>query len=252
MNLAGRQKLGYINGSISPPALTHASYAKWFAEDSTVKAWLIGSMDPTLIGNFIRFPSARDVWRAVATAYFDGNDKTQVYNLRRQVTRLKQSGRPIEEYFNLLQGLWQEIDFRRPNPMETPKDIETHNSLVQEERVYTFLDGLDDRLDNARAEVLRLEPFPTVEEAFARIRQEDVRQTVMLEKGAIDASMAMVAREAKALENTEPADANLTLTKHNNQFRPRPSSGSCTHCGGAKHTKETDRKSTRLNSSHAQ
>ncbi|XP_078166075.1 uncharacterized protein LOC144560701 isoform X2 [Carex rostrata] len=229
MHLAGKEKLGYINGTLPAPPTTNENYAKWFAEDSTVKAWLIGSMDSALIGNFIRFPCARDVWKAVVVAYFDGKDKTQVYNLRRKVTRLKQSGRPLEEYFNNLQFFWQEIDFRRPNPMECPKDIEKHNSLVQEERVYNFLDGLDDRLDSIRAEVLRMEPFPSIEEAFARIRQEDVRQNYHLEKVENNTPVAMVVKENEA----------HLIPARSGQTKPRPPPGGCTHCGGIKHTRET-------------
>jgi hypothetical protein len=104
-------------------------------------------MDPTLIGNFIRFPTAKAVWDAIATTYFDGSDTSQVYELRRRVARLKQAGGSLEKFYTDLQGLWHEIDFRRPNLMECPLDIHHYNALLQEDRVYTFLDGIDDRLD---------------------------------------------------------------------------------------------------------
>jgi hypothetical protein len=43
-------------------------------------------MDPSLIGNFMRFPTAKMVWDSIATTYFDGSDTSQVYDLRRRVT----------------------------------------------------------------------------------------------------------------------------------------------------------------------
>ena len=144
-------------------------------EDSTVKGWLINSMDPALIDNFIRFPTAKAVWDAVSTTFFDGSDTSQVYALKRQVSRIKQAGGPIEKYYNDLQGLWREIDFRHPNPMTCSADVERYNSVVQEDRVYTFLDGLDDRLDKVRADVLQLQPLPTIEEAYIRVRRKDIR-----------------------------------------------------------------------------
>lgn len=76
------------------------------------------------------------------------------------MTRLKQAGGSLEKYYNDLQGLWREIDFCRPNPMTCQVDIQHYNTLVQEERVYVFLDGLDDRLDNIRSDVLQMKPFP--------------------------------------------------------------------------------------------
>ena len=76
-----------------------------------VKGWLINSMDHSLVVNFIRYPTAKQVWDSVATTYFDGTDTSQVYELRRRVSRMKQACRSIEKYYNDLQGLWREIDF---------------------------------------------------------------------------------------------------------------------------------------------
>ena len=114
------------------------------AENAIVKGWLINSMESFLVGNFIRFPTAKQVWDSITTTYFDGSDTSQVYDLRRCVTRMRQGGESIEKYYNDLQGLWRKIDFRRPNPMECAADIQKYNSILQEERVYIFLDGLDD------------------------------------------------------------------------------------------------------------
>ncbi|RDY03468.1 hypothetical protein CR513_12951, partial [Mucuna pruriens] len=50
----------------------------------------------------------------------------------------------IETYYNNLQGLWGEIDFKQPNPMTCEIDIRKFNSIIQEDWVYIFLDGLDD------------------------------------------------------------------------------------------------------------
>lgn len=75
-----------------------------------MKGWLINSMDYSLVVNFIRYPTAKQVWDSVATTYFDGTDTSQVYDLRRRVSRMKQASGSIEKYYNDLQGLWREID----------------------------------------------------------------------------------------------------------------------------------------------
>ena len=132
-------------------------------------------MDPSLVANFIRFPIAKQVWDSAATTYFDGINTSQVYDLCHRVTRMKQAGGSIEKYYNNLQGLWWEIDFRCPNPMECSMDIQKYNLILQEDQVYTFLDGLDDRLDKTRSDVLQLKPFPTVEQAYAHVICEEIR-----------------------------------------------------------------------------
>lgn len=111
MYIAGKDKLGYINGDTPQPEPSDPVFRKWRTENAIVKGWLINSMDLTLIGNFIRFPTAKMVWDAIATTYFDWTDTSQVYGLKRRVTRMRQAGGSIEEYYNGLQGLWREIDF---------------------------------------------------------------------------------------------------------------------------------------------
>ncbi|KAJ9170163.1 hypothetical protein P3X46_018291 [Hevea brasiliensis] len=121
MYISGKDKLGYINGDLPQPPEIDPSFCKWRTENAIVKGWLINSMEPSL------------VWDSIATTYFDGSDSSQVYDLRRRVSRMWQGGGSIEKYYNDLQ------------------------------RVYIFLDGLGDRLDNIKSDVLQLKPFPTIE-----------------------------------------------------------------------------------------
>ncbi|KAL5743959.1 hypothetical protein ACOSP7_026824 [Xanthoceras sorbifolium] len=190
---------------------------KWRTENAVVKRWLINSMDPRLVSNFIRFPTAKAVWDNIATMYFDGTDMSQVYVLKRK----------------------REIDFRRPNPMVCDTDIQKYNSIMQEDRVYTFLDGLDERLDKIRGDVLQIKPFPTVERAYAQVRREDLRQSVMMTNGDIISGGAMLSRvghKPQQLSFQIPSNG-----KPNTMTKPklRGEGGGCTHCGNMKHTSET-------------
>lgn len=230
-----RDKLGYINGDLPKPVETDPAFRKWRTENATVKGWLIGSIDPTLVGNFIIFPTAKGVWDAVATTYFDGTDTSQVYDLKRKVSRLRHHERSLETYYNSLQGLWREIYFRRPNPMTCEEDIRIYNTTVQEDRVYTFLDGLDDRLDNIRADILRMQPFPTIEQAYAEVRKENQRQTVKLTKEDTGSSLAMM---SKGGQKSVPPQAELRLANGGKKSKTSSEAGGCTHCGNPKHTKD--------------
>ena len=75
----------------------------------------------------------------------------------------------------IFKGMWHEINFHCPNPMKCVADIKQYNSILQKDRVYIFLNGLDDRLDKDRSDVLQLQPFPTVEHAFAHVRRKYIR-----------------------------------------------------------------------------
>jgi hypothetical protein len=49
MYISGKDKLGYINGDLPQPE----------PNDPHFRGWLINSMEPSLIGNFIRFSTAK-------------------------------------------------------------------------------------------------------------------------------------------------------------------------------------------------
>ncbi|RZB86491.1 Exocyst complex component EXO70B1 [Glycine soja] len=195
-------------------------------------------MDLKLVRNFIRFLTAKVVWDSIATTYFDSGDTSQVYDLKRRVTRLKQGDRSIETYYNNLQGLWREIDFRRPNPMLCDADIQRYNLILQEDRVYTFLDGLDDRLNKIRADVLQMQPFPMVEQAYALVRREDLSHSVMMVNEDIASGGAMLSRRGHKPQHR----LSLQMTSNGKPTTKSQSQGEgegCKHCGNMKHTKET-------------
>ena len=114
--------------------------------------------------------------------------------------------------------------------MKCVEEIQLYNSNIQEDRVYVFLDGLDDRLDKIRSDVLQMTPFSSVEQAYAHVQREDTRQAVML-------------------NNTEPTSSSVLLSKGISKLRMSSPSverkgkgqatdGGCTHGGNPKHTRD--------------
>ena len=134
------------------------------------------------------------VWDAIATTYFNESDTSQVSDLWRCVTYD-------------LQGLWREIDFLRPNPMKCVDDIQCYNTLLQEERVYIFLDGLDDRLDKIRVDVLQMHHFPIIEQAYTHDKREATRQMVMITNNNNETRGAILASKSIKLEQSMPSSS---------------------------------------------
>jgi gag-polypeptide of LTR copia-type len=130
MHVKGRERMKHLMGDPAPPLATSPEFHKWEVNDVIVKGWLINSLEPWLRNKYIRHPTARDVWKALATTYYDESDETQIFALNRKVTRLKQEGKTVEEFYDELQTLWQEIDFRCPNPVDTPGDIDKFNLFI--------------------------------------------------------------------------------------------------------------------------
>lgn len=81
---------------------------------------------------------AKEVWHAVKRIYLDVSDSTQVYDLIKKSFQSSQGGRPISEYYNGLNSLFLELDYRRPIAMECPNDIDKFRTCTIENRVYVF------------------------------------------------------------------------------------------------------------------
>ncbi|KAK0597267.1 hypothetical protein LWI29_023533 [Acer saccharum] len=93
-------------------------------------------------------------------------------------------------------------------------DVVRLNDRIEKQRVYMFLAGLDFEFDKVQADVLHMDPFPSVEGAFAYIRHEAQRQTTMLASPQVSNSSA------------------LLINKGNSGDRK------CTHCGQKNHIRD--------------
>ncbi|CAL8151372.1 unnamed protein product [Prunus armeniaca] len=88
---------------------------------------------------------------------------------------MKQAGASVAKYYSEFIEIFQELDQLSPSTMEHPKDIETRHKEIDRLRVYIFLAGLDNNFDQIRGEILRIEPKPELEVAYAHIKRESNR-----------------------------------------------------------------------------
>jgi hypothetical protein len=153
MYISCKDKLGYINGDIHQPPQTDPSFRKWRTDNAIVKGWLINSMDPSLIGNFIRFPTEKMVWDSIARhtltgvippKYMISGDVLPPWSKQEAHWRSSSANYRASsvKLISAAQTRWSVVD------------IQHYNTMIQEERVCIFLDGLDDRLDNIRGDIL--------------------------------------------------------------------------------------------------
>ena len=123
--------------------------------------------------------SAQSLWLGIKSLLGCGRDELQIFDLSSKAAMTKQDNDTIEIYYGKLNMLWKEIDRRMPNPMTCSKDITEFNRYIQRQRLYQFLTGIHDNLDKERREILNREPLPTVETAYATIRREISRRSIM-------------------------------------------------------------------------
>ncbi|XP_056173149.1 uncharacterized protein LOC115674913 [Syzygium oleosum] len=115
-----------------------------------------------------------------------------------------------------------------------PEDSKRYKQIQDRERIYKFLLGLNQELDEVRGRVLSIKPLPNVREVFAEVRREETRRKVMLgcsKNQTNPENSALIAR------GSQPSYSRGTQSNNNNQRKGgRPW---CDHCKRTGHTKDT-------------
>nr|GFC46727.1 putative Gag-polypeptide of LTR copia-type [Tanacetum cinerariifolium] len=119
------------------------------------------------------------LWDALTVTYSSDKDKLQTFDLHVKANGLKQNGSPLEEFWIVMQGIWGEIERIDPNPMTCPTDIVAYNKIRSENKLFQFLNTLDRKYDPIKREILRWDPLPTVEAAYATVRKETAHQNIL-------------------------------------------------------------------------
>nr|GME03101.1 putative gag-polypeptide of LTR copia-type [Ipomoea batatas] len=103
-----------------------------------------------------------------------------------------------------MQGIWGEIERRDPNPMTCAVDIATYNKLRAEQKLFQFLNAIDRQYDPIKREILRWDPLPSAEGAYAVVRKETAHQNIL---GAVSGTASSQQGVAAGLAVTGPSEA---------------------------------------------
>nr|GEX64509.1 hypothetical protein [Tanacetum cinerariifolium] len=128
-----------------PPDQTSEDYEQWEQEDLIVLSWLIQNIEP-VAGNLTEYTTTKMLWDALVVTYSSGRDKLQTFNLHVKANYIKQNNSSLEDFWISLQG---------------------------------FLNALDRQYEPIKWEILRLDPLPSVEVAYATVRKEATHQNIL-------------------------------------------------------------------------
>nr|GEV84316.1 putative copia-type protein [Tanacetum cinerariifolium] len=63
--------------------------------------------------------------------------------------------------------------------MKFPEDIKTYAKIRSGQKLFQFLNGLDRKFEPIKQEILRVDPLPTAEDAYATVRKEATHQNIL-------------------------------------------------------------------------
>lgn len=146
----------------------------------------------------------------------------------------KQGSLTVTQYFGILTKLWQELNLFLESDWNCSHDSVKYTKMLEKERVFEFLAGLNKELDEVRGRVLGKETLPSIHEVYSEVRREESRRKVMMgdpnpRKHVELVSSALVSKE---LGNQSNSNGDQRMKKRGEKVW-------CEFCHRPRHTKAT-------------
>nr|GFA02607.1 serine carboxypeptidase S28 family protein [Tanacetum cinerariifolium] len=136
-------------------------------------------------GTVVRLPTdanLQDLWDTcnnMLERRFSLSDGSRKYKLNKDTYEITQSGCSVGEYYTKMKYVWEELDnlntlhvIARITP-EITAFLNVLNKQKKEQRLFQFLNGLEDKYSHQRSQILMINPLPNVENACSLIQQEE-------------------------------------------------------------------------------
>ncbi|XP_031263274.1 uncharacterized protein LOC116121458 [Pistacia vera] len=201
-------------------------------------AWLINSMEEEIGRLYLFLPIAKDIWEIAKETYSDMGNSAQISEIKSRLRETKQGNMSVTQYYSLLAKLWQELDLFYEANWSCSQDNLKYTKMLEKERVFEFLAGLNKELDEVRGRVLGKESLPSIREVFAEVRREESRRKVMMGDLAGTSSLG-----------TQPQSESSALVSKGWETHTNPNVDQkllrrgekiwCEYCHRPKHTKAT-------------
>src|SRR4051812_21661494 len=180
--LKARRLFGYVAGTKKQPSDDDPIYEQWDEQNSLTMSLLFNSMDPSLVGSYILYDTAAQIWSAIKQTYSQSNNYTEIFAIHQKLLTIKRGDLTVVAYINAITSEWQKLDFYYPFTISSVADNIKFKERTDRKRFYKFLDGLNPEFDQTRSQILGKSPLPKLEEAFAFVQHESSRREAMLHK----------------------------------------------------------------------
>ncbi|XP_074374270.1 uncharacterized protein LOC141714664 [Apium graveolens] len=182
--LSAKNKLSFVNGTVVVPVPSTDEYKAWERCNDLVISWILFNLDETIAHSVLFLKTARDIWKDLEDR-FGYASITQIYSLEQTLSELTQGQQSVSEFYTKMKTLWDSIDDTQPLPVcVCPTTACTCNltgkihQMQQTQRVLQFLMKLNDRFSAVRANILMMNPLPSLTQAYRIVAQEETHKEI--------------------------------------------------------------------------
>ncbi|KAK1587896.1 hypothetical protein Q3G72_018028 [Acer saccharum] len=126
----GRGKDDYLTSVVIAPGKKDPNFKTWKAENSMVMSWLINSINNEISEDFMFYETAKEIRDAVKETYSNNKNTVELFAIKSNIK---------------------------------------YKKIVDKERIFKFLVGLNKDLDEVRGRILGIQPLLSIREAFFEV-----------------------------------------------------------------------------------
>lgn len=215
--LSGKNKVGFVDGTIKKPVGNLLT--TWKCNNDIVTSWIINSVSKEIAASIVYTGSAKEIWDELKERFQQSN-APWIFQLLKDLVTTVQGYLSIESYYTKLKTIWQELLEYRPSIDCKCTGLRSLLEHLRSEYVMIFLMGLNDSYTNVRAQILLMDPVPSINKVFSLLIQEE-RQRMIGNNYASSldsSSLAIVV-------------ADTSEKSYTHHFRRKDNRSYCTHYG---------------------
>nr|GEU85307.1 hypothetical protein [Tanacetum cinerariifolium] len=167
-----------------------------------VICWIMGSVGESIARSIMFVGTASEIWQQLEKRIFlsDGSRK---YKLNKDTYKINQSGSFVGESYTKMKCVWEELDNINVLPVLAVVTLEILVFLValnkqkEEQRLFQFLNGLEENFGHQRSQILMIDPLPSVIVTCSLLQQEESQRLLFKSSTNIDSSALLCPQQTK-------------------------------------------------------
>ncbi|KAL2921517.1 Retrovirus-related Pol polyprotein from transposon RE2 [Bienertia sinuspersici] len=232
--LASKRKLGFITGGMARDSSDKVKQEAWDTCNNMVISWIHNNVLDSIKKSILFMTNAHHIWKHLETR-FQINNRWRKYQLNKMLYEAKQNERNVSDYYTEMKGIWEELDVLNTLPViittmtsEVTGFVRALNKQMEEQKLFQFLNGLNEVNTSVRSNVLMMASLPSVE-VCSMIQQEETQRVVLKKVKEEPEPLAMYNKS-----NAVTCDACGKIgNKKKDCWTPM-----CDHCGKLGHLKK--------------
>ncbi|KAI5350419.1 hypothetical protein L3X38_003310 [Prunus dulcis] len=224
MGLSAKNKIGFIDGTITAPSSKDAKYAAWKRCNDMVTLWIVNSVHSDIANSIMYTESAAAVWNDLKDRFSQSSD-SRIYQIRQEIVENRQGQLSVSSYYTKMKALWDELASCHDPLTCTCAGLKELAEREEKERVMQFLMGLNDSYSTIRGSILMMNPLPDTRRVHGLILQHERQMDVASRRDLGMNSHAMQVQRTPAPPSFNKQSSNTYSRK----------SLKCTFCDGDGH-----------------